>query len=145
MQARQGTFNELYDHFIWTTKDRAPIIDIRIENAIKKVFYSKAEELHIEILDANGTNDHFHLLIRSIPSLAPSDIAKHFKGSSSHFVNHITLKDDQTSVLYWQDGYGVVTVSPGAVQSVGNYIRNQKEHHAKMKLNDELESCGGQS
>ena len=141
MKARQGTFNELYYHFIWTTKERAPIIDIEIESAVRKVFLSKAKELCIGILEINGTEDHIHLLIRSIPSLAPSDIAKHFKGSSSHFVNHITFKDDKTRALYWQDGYGVVTVSPGALQSVRKYIRNQKKHHAKNKLNNELESC----
>jgi len=121
------------------------MIDLEIECAVRKSFFSKAKELRIEILEANGTEDHIHLLIRSIPSLAPSDIAKHFKGSSSHFVNQITLRNNKTRALYWQDGYGVITVSPGTVQSVRKYIENQKEHHAKNKLNDELESCVGQS
>jgi putative transposase len=141
MQSRQGTFNELYYHFIWTTKGRTPIIDSEIENVIKKVLHSKAIELRLEILEVNGTEDHLHLLIRSIPSLAPSDIAKHFKGSSSHFVNHITLKGDNTRALYWQDGYGVVTVSSSAVKTIKKYIKNQKEHHEKNKLCKELENC----
>lgn len=36
----------------------------------------------------------------------------------SHFVNHVTLKGDNLRTLYWQDGYGVTSVSPGAVSSV---------------------------
>ena len=92
MQTNQGTFNELYYHFIWTTKERAPIIDVGIEGAVKKVFILKAKELRTELLEVNGTEDHIHLLIRSIPSFTPSDIAKHFKGSSSHFVNHVSLR-----------------------------------------------------
>jgi putative transposase len=139
MRPAAGTFNELYYHFVWTTKDRAPLIDDEIEIAVKKVLFSKAEELGIGVLEANGTDDHIHVLIRSIPSLPPSDIAKHFKGSSSHFVNHVTLKDDNIRALYWQDGYGVATVSPAAVQTVRKYIADQKEHHAKQELNDELE------
>ncbi len=141
MQVRQGTFNKLFYHFIWTTKDRSPIIDIKIESEIRKALFSKANKLRIDILETNGMEDHIHMLIQSIPSLAPSDIVKHFKGSSSHFVNHITLRDDKTRTLYWQDGYGIVTVSPGAVESVKKYIRNQKEHHSKNDLNNELENC----
>jgi putative transposase len=141
MQPRQGTFSELYYHFIWTTKGRIPIIDGEIENVIKKVLFSKAKELRIVILQVNGTEDHLHLLVRSKPSLAPSSIAKHFKGSSSHFVNHITLTDDKTRALYWQDGYGVVTVSSSAVKAIKKYIDNQKEHHKKSSLINDLESC----
>ena len=59
-------------------------------------------------------------------------------------MNHVSLQDDKTRVFYWQDGYGVVTISPGAVHSVKKYIRNQKEHHTKNNLNDELENCGSQ-
>ncbi len=101
MQARQGTFNELFYHFIWTTINRSPIIDIEIEGEIRKAFFSKANKLRIDILETNGTEDHIHMLIQSIPSLAPSDIVKHFKGSSSHFVNHIALKGDKIRTLYW--------------------------------------------
>jgi len=140
MQPRQGTFSELYYHFIWTTKGRVPIINGEIENVIKKVLFSKAKELRIDILEVNGTEDHLHLLVRSIPSLAPSNIAKHFKGSSSHFINHITLRDDKTRALYWQDGYGVITVSSSAVKTIKKYIENQKEHHKKSSLINDLES-----
>ena len=110
-----------------------------IEEAVKKVFYSKARELEIKIVEANGATDHFHVLVESTPTLSPSDIAKHFKGSSSHFVNQVTLKSDKTRQLYWQDGYGVESVSPQAVKSVQEYIRKQKKHHSNGTLKDELE------
>jgi putative transposase len=81
------------------------------------------------IIEANGPSDHMHVLVKSNPTLAPSVIAKGLKGSSSHFVNHETLENDDSRRLYWQDGYGVTSVSPGAVKSVSNYIRKQQEHH----------------
>ena len=136
---RTGTHSELYFHFVWSTKDRTPLIDPEIELALKKVFYSKASELSIQIIEVNGTEDHTHILIKSTPTLAPADIAKHLKGSSSHFVNHEILKEDNIRALYWQDGYGVVSVSPQAVNSVRRYIQNQKEHHSKRDLRAELE------
>lgn len=139
MNKRTGTHSELFYHFVWTTKNRAPMIDDEIEQAVKKVFFSKAKELAIKIIEVNGTKDHVHLLIQSNPSIAPADIVKHLKGSSSHFINHVTLKDDRIRNLYWQDGYGVISVSPAAIQSIRKYIQNQKEHHLKNQLRKEFE------
>ena len=99
----------------------------------------KAKELEIEIVETNGAQDHVHMLVKSKPAIAPADIAKNIKGSSSHFINHIVLGQDRIRSLYWQDGYGVVSVSPGAVHSVREYIRNQKEHHASNRLIDDFE------
>ena len=107
MNKRTGTHSRLYYHFVWSTKGRLPMLENDIEEAVKKVFYSKARELEIKIVEANGATDHFHVLVESTPTLSPSDIAKHFKGSSSHFVNQVALKSDKTRQLYWQDGYGV--------------------------------------
>jgi putative transposase len=141
MKTRRGTFDALYYHFIWATKHRISMIDAQIENGIKKIFFSKAKELGITVLEAEGAEDHFHVLIQAPPSITPSDIAKHLKGSSSHFVNHVILKDDKTRSLYWQDGYGVITISPGGVQNVKKYIHAQKEHHAKQRVDNDLEKC----
>jgi putative transposase len=140
MQKRSGTYHRLYYHFVWSTKERLAMLEPDIEDAIKKVFYSKARDIEIRILEANGTTDHVHVLVESKPPLSPTDIARHLKGSSSHFVNHVILNDDKTRQLYWQDGYGVESVSPQAVKSVQQYIRKQKEHHANGCAKEELET-----
>ena len=139
MDRRSGSHAELFFHFVWSTKHRAPLIDAEIEDGLKAVLFSKAEEVGIQIVEANGTEDHIHVLIKSKPTLAPADIAKNLKGASSHFVNHVVLGEDRIRSLYWQDGYGVVSVSPAAVHSVREYIRNQKRHHAAKKLVEEFE------
>ena len=37
----------------------------------------------------------------------------------------------------WQNGYGAFTVSYSISDDVSKYIRNQKEHHRKMSLEEE--------
>jgi putative transposase len=140
MHGRSGSHAKLFYHFVWSTKNRAPLVDAEIELGLRAVFAAKAEELEIEIVEANGTQDHVHLLVKSKAALAPADIAKNLKGASSHFVNHVVLGEDRIRSLYWQDGYGVVSVSPGAVRSVQQYIRNQKEHHKSNKLIEDFET-----
>lgn len=114
------------------------MIGAETEKSIIDVFYWKAEELGIEIIEANGTSDHIHVLVRSKPGIAPADIAKNLKGASSHFVNHVVCQTPIHS-FYWQDGYGVMSVSPGAVRSIQKYIRAQKAHHHGEPQKDELE------
>ena len=134
MRKRTGNFCRIFLHFVWSTKNREPMIDDDLRMATVKVFHSKAVELGVYIIEANGPSDHMHVLLKSNATVAASDIAKGLKGSSSHFVNHEILKNDDSRKLYWQDGYGVTSVSPGAVKSVGNYIRGQQEHHKSDHL-----------
>jgi putative transposase len=64
------------------------------------------------------------------------DVAKNLKGSSSHYINKET---DLGEVLYWQNGYGVITIREGEIPKVAEYIKNQKEHHQKGDLFDVFE------
>ncbi len=139
MNSRSRTYSRIYLHFIWTTKNRSAMINEEIKRAIVGVFASKAKELRFELIEANGPEDHMHVLLKSRPTIAPSHIAKELKGASSHFVNHVVLKGDLIRSLYWQDGYGVISVSPSTVNSVRDYIRRQVEHHRDSSLNEDLE------
>ncbi|MCL5266864.1 MAG: IS200/IS605 family transposase [Bacteroidetes bacterium] len=139
MAKRGGTYSRIFLHYVWTTKNRVAIMDEEIKRAVIGVFAAKAKELNLEIIEANGPEDHMHVLLKSPPTLAASDIAKELKGSSSHFVNHVTLQGDPVRSLYWQDGFGVISVGPSAVKSVGEYIRRQVEHHRDHSVNEDYE------
>jgi putative transposase len=40
--------------------------------------------------------------------------------------------------FHWQNGYGAFSVSQSAVAEVQQYIRNQREHHRRIKFEDEF-------
>jgi hypothetical protein len=42
-------------------------------------------------------------------------------------------------VLEWQAGYGVVSFGTGDLPWVIEYVRNQREHHARATVHDRLE------
>ena len=83
-----------------------------------------------------GTQDHIHILVYIPPKVAVSDAIGQIKGSSSYFVNKELAGD---SVLYWQQGYGVITISEENFERVDSYIRNQEEHHRTNTAWDQLE------
>jgi putative transposase len=51
-------------------------------------------------------------------------LVKEIKGTTSYFTNHKTQGN-----LYWQDGYGVLSVSKSGLEVVKRYVENQKDHH----------------
>ena len=75
-----------------------------------------------------------HLLI-SIPPIEPiSDIVREIKANTSKWCNEQFQK---THRFEWQKGYGAFTVSYSQVESVRNYIKNQKEHHLTKTFEEE--------
>jgi putative transposase len=61
-------------------------------------------------------------------------VAKLFKGSSSHWVNEQRLVLGRFA---WQRGCGAFSVSQSQVQRVTAYIAGQEEHHKTVTFQDE--------
>ena len=80
--------------------------------------------------------DHLHLLIKLHSTVSNSQLAKELKGSSSHLVQ--TLLPGK--YFKWQGSYGVIGVSPKALNEVIAYIENQESHHQRNYLREELET-----
>jgi putative transposase len=99
----------------------------------------KCKELGYFLHVVNGTEDHIHLLLSLTPSILVEDVAKNLKGASSHYINKESTLGE---VLYWQDGYGVVTLREAEILKVVKYIIHQKEHHLNGDLSEVLERWG---
>ena len=56
----------------------------------------------------------------------------------SHSSKWIKTNDISLQNFYWQDGYGAFSVNPSQVDTVIDYIANQKEHHRKKSFQDEF-------
>ena|SRR5689334_13065553 len=139
MTKRRGAFYQLVYHFVWTTKNRLPLITPEIEERLWPYIGAKCKELGYTLYAVNGIEDHIHVLIELAPTIAPADAAKNLKGASSHYINKESGLGD---TLYWQDGYGVVTLRKAEIPKVMRYIQRQKEHHRTGKLSEILEQIG---
>ncbi len=133
---RQGVFHQLVFHFNWATKNRAPMLTPAVEARLIRYVTAKCNELGYELHVANGALDHLHVLLSLTPSILIADVAKNLKGASSHYINKGSGLND---TLYWQDGYGVVSVRKNEIPGITRYIENQKEHHKLGTLIEELE------
>ena len=128
------SYNNIWIHAIWATKDRAPLINSYVESKIHSFLTEQFKELGCPIRIINGMPDHIHCLFLLNTQKSITDVIKQVKGSSSHFVNQQNLITDKFA---WQTGYAAYSVSESIVEKVFQYIQKQKNHHQKLSFQEE--------
>lgn len=130
------SFNKIWIHAIWATKERAELIDYSVEKKVYGFIYHELVELGCPTRIVNGMPDHVHALFLLNPNKSIVDVIKQAKGSSSHSVNagnYILEK------FAWQTGYAAYSVSESQVEIVYQYIKNQKARHLKQTFEEEFD------
>jgi len=130
-----STFTHLYDHIIFGTKRRQPLITDDLANDLHPFLGGIARDLGCTAMAIGGIEDHVHLLIRRRPDVCESDLVRNFKSRSSHWAN-----ERSRGTLRWQEGYGAFSVSLSSVEEVAAYINNQREYHRELSYVDEFEA-----
>jgi putative transposase len=132
-----NTYSNLFYHIVFSTKGRKDFIMPDIEDRIWAYIGGIARQHGMTALQVGGMDNHIHALTMAKPVLAPSQIAQWLKGESSKWIHETFPK---LSGFAWQDGYGVFSVSKSNVPEIIQYIKNQREHHAKQSFEDEYVS-----
>ncbi|MFC2188287.1 IS200/IS605 family transposase [Fulvivirgaceae bacterium LMO-SS25] len=129
-----NSFNKLWIHAIWATRDRLPLISTQAEKKVHEYISSQLREQGCPVRIINGMPDHIHCLFLLNPQKSIAEIIKQIKGSSSHFINQNNLIEGK---FYWQTGYAAYSVSESVVERLFRYIKNQKQHHKKKSFQEE--------
>ncbi|MBA4276733.1 MAG: transposase [Flavobacterium sp.] len=130
------SFNKIWIHAIWTTKEREPLIHPNVENKIHQFLSEQLRAQGCPVRIINGMPDHIHCLFLLSPQKSIADVIKQIKGSSSHFINQNNLIADKFT---WQTGYAAYSVSESGVDRVFEYIKHQKIHHQKKTFLQEYD------
>ena len=130
------SFNKIWIHAIWATKERVPLIAPKIEQQVYAFMRTQFVESGCPIRIINGMPDHVHCLFLLNPQKPIAEIIKQVKGGTSHFINEQNLIHDKFA---WQTGYASYSVSESVLEKVYEYIKNQKQHHVKKTFQQEYE------
>jgi putative transposase len=132
-------YSEINLHIIWHTKTSAPLLTPRLEARAHQALGERVRATPGVVLHAiGGIETHLHLAVTVPPTLAPSEWIGQLKGGSAHDVNQQSETRDKE--LEWQTGYGVVSFGTKDLPWVVEYIRRQREHHARGTTTKRLES-----
>lgn len=129
-------YSRCWVHLIWATLNREKSLTPEARDQLSKFLheYSKSKNIYMKINYVNP--DHVHVLIDLPTHYSLEEIAKLFKGSSSHWINQNRIIAGKFA---WGRGYGAFSVSQSKVSEVAKYIATQEVHHHQKSFAEEYE------
>jgi len=122
-------------HVVFSTKNRIAFIQSEWEPRLYEYAGGILRAEKCVLLAAGGMPDHVHFLISWSKEKSVAEVLRVLKTNSSRWI-HETFPSQAD--FAWQAGYGAFAVSQSNIDSVKQYIANQKEHHRKMSFKEEF-------
>ncbi len=127
---------QVYIHTIFSTKDRHPFLsEPGLRSDVHAFMSGTAKSLQCFPIQIGGVADHVHLLTTLSRTIPISEFVKEVKRVSTNWIQD---RGGAYAKFHWQSGYGAFSVSKSALVEVGDYIKNQEEHHRKVGFQDEF-------
>jgi REP element-mobilizing transposase RayT len=128
-----NTFSQIHIQCVWSTAFRKKIINPLWEDEFHKYISGIIRNKKQKLLAINGMEDHLHLLIGMRPSCKLSEFVQEIKKSSCSFAQ----TNFKVHNFGWQEGYGAFSYCKKEVETVIQYLMNQKKHHATETFENE--------
>jgi len=120
-------------HIVFTTKYGQELINDEVRGELHSYVIGVLSNLGSFTYDIYANRDHIHILCTLPRTITMADLVSKIKTTSSKW-----LKNKGISNFYWQDGYGIFSVSSSKVEAVKKYIKNQPQHHKEVDCKDEF-------
>jgi len=131
------SLSKVYVHITFSTKHRKKLIDDAIAPSLYEYLGGICKGLECFPVQVGGYQNHVHILCTLSRKIAQMKLLEEVKKRSSKWIK---TKGDAYKNFYWQDGFGIFSVSQSNSKAVTNYIKSQKEHHSKKSFKDEIRS-----
>ena len=131
------SLSKVYVHIVFSTKHRQNFIDENIEERLFTYLGQACKNLKCNPIQVGGYRNHVHILCTLARTITQAKLLEEIKKTSSKWMKR-QIGDYQN--FYWQDGYGIFSVNHRKIETVKNYIINQKSHHERRDFKSEFRS-----
>ena len=129
-------YNNLYTHFVFTTKDRFPCISENSRERIEKYITGVVNNQKCKMYAIYANPEHVHFLISRSSEMSENEVANLIANASEIFINKENLVAGRFS---WQNSCSAFSVSKWDIDKICNYILKQPEHHKKTTFAEEYD------
>ncbi|MCO5235032.1 MAG: transposase [Chitinophagaceae bacterium] len=130
-----GTDTFIFVHALWCTAGKQPLLSSVVRKVLFASLKKNAAEKGIQVLAANGGEEHVHCLFKLMPVQAVSAVIKQLKEESLSWLNDNKLSN---LLFEWENAYSAWSVSPSTLDKAIEYINKQEEYHQHKSLEEEL-------
>jgi putative transposase len=129
------SLSKVYVHIVFSTKNHSPFIKSNVENELFAYIGGVIRDNGGILMKINASPDHIHILSTLPKNISQSKFLEEIKRNSSLWIK---TKGKNYTKFAWQRGYGIFSVSSSGLNSISNYIQNQKKYHQKISFKEEL-------
>ena len=115
-------------HLVWCVKYRRSVLTHAIGDRLKEMVTDLLKELACELVAVETEVDHIHVVFRTKPTDALSNIINRLKGATAYklFREFPTLKNRLWKGHLWSPSYFVVTVGGAPLEVIKRYVEEQR-------------------
>jgi putative transposase len=124
----------LHVHLIFSTKNRDRVLHDQVRESLHAYMATVLQRLDCPPTLINSVEDHVHILFELARTASISQAVEDVKKSSSKWLK---TQGTKFAGFAWQAGYGAFSVSESNIQSVRDYIADQKEHRRQKSFQEE--------
>ena len=125
------TYTSFYIHAVFSTRRRQKILSTHTRTHLRQFMQTTAAKNGFRVIDAGGTDDHMHVLLKFPSTMAPARAIQFLKRRTATLMG----KTDA-----WQEGFAAITINVAAVPETIEYIARQHEVHAHKTFEEEIVS-----
>jgi len=120
----------VFVHLVWATHLRHPLISEPLRRRLYPLIVRNAEKIGCAVLAVGGMEDHVHVAAFVHSTISVARLAQALKGATSYELNR-ALQPPPDQRLAWQEGYGAFSFWERDRSVVVDYIRTQRQRHAR--------------
>ena len=119
--------HRLMIHLVWVPKYRKRVLKGNLAARIDELLRLCAEANGWKVLELNVQQDHIHLVLQFVPTVAVSKMVQLLKGKSSKVVREEfpELEEVYWGDSFWADGYFAETAGKCDLKVILDYVKNQ--------------------
>ena len=128
------SYTKLLYHIIIRTKYNQPTLSLEHDTLLYGYILGIVKNKNCVLYRINGMEEHIHLLVGIHPTISVADFVRDVKSSTTKW-----LKTNEYFPLFksFSEGYAALTYSMNEKETIINYIKNQRKHHAKKSFEEE--------
>ena len=115
-------------HLVCPAKYRKVVFSDKVNQELKTICKEMSERYQLHFLEIGTDNDHVHFLIQSVPTYAPTKIARIVKSITARtiFARVPEVRKQLWGGEFWSDGYFISSVGKNNTEStIQQYVKNQ--------------------
>ena len=137
-------YTKLIYHIIMRTHQGTNTINEAYERDLYMFIYGFCKNHQCVLYRTNGMPDHIHMLVGLHPTIAVASFVHDIKIATNNFMS--VNRDIFPNFIKWEQGYCALSYSEADKERVMQYIINQRDHHRKLSVREELisllQECG---